>query len=578
MKKKILFALTLMAMLVCVLAISVSAEAKIYDDAPERVKLEVRTDDIIKFDDGFEFLSAYVFRDVTDLYQNSDKLAKFLDFEYVNKKAGKEYTAANIVEVDVPQGVTTVGKYIFGDNAVIKRVTFPNSITNFANATFQNSSGLEECVLEHDESSQITKFPGYMFYNCPNLKAFSMPDCFTEISDIATFTKCKAMTAVYLSKNLTNWKSGGGGGATGTFDYCDNVYFVNEPFTYDAIPQKPEVYYFPANLQSNPNDKSDFSHNSVMRNVSSINQTLVFGTGVTAFNNSYFFQGVKLNVVFLGDMELDFTYISDKTGWLGKGGNWENATYYFANEADKSIADVFDGELVTTKFVYCNAQDNTKHLTETVGLSQEANCTENKMTFDQCFCGAKINRTEVENTAYGHELNHKNGAEIISISYLSYDTVGTKTVVCATCKDECESRAEAIFTVLGSSEKVFGDGAISIGYSINKSAIEEYELTGSTFRFGVYAVSQDKLGDSDIFDENGAFANALIKEITSYKNDAFELKLSGFTDTQKDKYFAMGAYVQIEKEGNSTYSYIQLGDVAEGAKYSFVTYNSLVNE
>ena len=71
---------------------------------------------------------------------------------------------------------------------------------------------------------------------------------------------------------------------------------------------------------------------------------------------------------------------------------------------------------------------------------------------------------------------------------------------------------------------------------------------------------------------------ALTKEITSYNNDAFEMKLSGFTDAQKDKGFAMGAYVQIEVEGNSTYSYIQLGDVIDGVKYAFVTYNGLVNE
>ena len=569
MKKKILFALTLVAMLVCVLAISVSAEAKIYDDAPARVNLEVRTDDIIKFDDGFEFLSAYVFKDVTNLYQNSDKLAKFLDFEYVSKKAGKEtpYTVANIVEVDVPQGVTTVGKYIFGDNAVIKRVTFPNSITSFANATFQNSPGLEECVLEHDESSQITKFPGYMFYNCPNLKAFSMPDCFTEISDIATFAKCKAMTAVYLSKNLTNWKSGGGGGSTGTFDYCDNVYFVNEPFTYDAIPEKPAIYYFPENLQSNPDSSSDFTNNSVMRNTYGMNQTVVFGKKVTSFNNSFFFQGVKLNVVFLGDMNA-----------LAMGGSWDEATYYFANEADKTTDNVTISSYSSSRVVFCIAQDNTKHLVEKSGLSQEANCTENKMTFDQCFCGAKINRTEVENTAYGHDFNYKNGAKLISISYASYDMAGTKTVACATCKDECEAEAKAIFTPLGSSEKLFGDGAISIAYSINKSAIEEYELTGNTFKFGVYAVSEEKLGDNEIFSENGAFAGALTKEITDYKNDAFEMKLSGFTDAQKDKFFAMGAYVQIVAEGKSTYSYLQLGDVADGAKYSFVTYNGLTNE
>ncbi len=578
MKKKILFALTLVAMLVCVLAISVSAEAKIYDDAPARVNLEVRTDDIIKFDDGFEFLSAYVFKDVTNLYENNSRLANFLDFSYVNEKAGKEYTAANIVEVDIPQGVTAVGKYTFISNSVVKRVSFPDSVTSLGNAIFQSATGLEECVLEFDESSSITRFPSYMFYGCSNLKAFSMPDCFTEIYDVATFKGCTKMTAVYLSKNLTKWQSGGGGSRTATFDDCVNMYFVNEPFTYDAIPEKPTVYYFPANLQNNPEDKMDFSHNSTMRECKNINDVLVFGEKVTGFNNSYFLQNAQTSIVFLGDMSVEFSKISDKAGWLGKGGAWEKATYYFTNEADKSIADVVEGEHTITKFVYCNAHDNITHLAEKTGLSQEANCTENKMTFDQCFCGAKINRQEVEGTAYGHNLNCENGATIVSVTYATYDKAGIKVVNCATCHENCEVEAKAIFTVLGSSEKQFGDGAIAIGYEINKSAIADFEATGRTFKYGVYAVSKEKLGDNDIFGENGAFAGAMTKEITKYQNNAFELKLSGFTDAQKDKYFAMGAYVQIEAEGKSTYSYLQLGDVADGAKYSFVTYNGLTNE
>ena len=578
MKKKFLFVLTAIAMLTCLFAISVSAEVTTYTDAPERVNIEISEDDVIVFDDGYTVPSAYVFKDVKRIEQNNDKLKRYLDFSYIEGKTGKTYTVDNIRELDFPQGITHVGIYTFADNNVIKRVTFPSSITSLDNAIFQNAKGLEECVLEFDESSSMTRFPSYMFYGCSNLKAFSMPDCFTEIYNVGTFTNCKALTAVYLSKNLTKWQSGGGGTGAATFDYCDKMYFVNEPFTYDAIPEKPDIYYFPANLQSNPEDKMDFSNSSVMRNVSAINQTLVFGTGVTSFNNSYFFQGVKLNVVFLGDMKLDFSKLSDKAGWLGKGGNWENATYYFANAADKSIADVVDGEHSTTKFVYCNAQDNSKHLTEKAGLSQEANCTENKMTFDQCFCGAKINRQEVEGTAYGHNLNCENGATIVSVTYATYDKAGIKVVNCATCHENCEVEAKAIFTVLGSSEKLFGDGAIAIGYEINKSAIADFEATGKTFKYGVYAVSKEKLGDNDIFGENGAFAGAMTKEITKYQNNAFELKLSGFTDAQKDKYFAMGAYVQIEAEGKSTYSYLQLGDVADGAKYSFVTYNGLTNE
>jgi hypothetical protein len=70
-----------------------------------------------------------------------------------------------------------------------------------------------------------------------------MPDCFTSIESPRTFSNCGEMTAVYLSKNLTNWYTQGGGGLS-TFDNCSKMYFVNEPFTRDNIPEKPKVYYY----------------------------------------------------------------------------------------------------------------------------------------------------------------------------------------------------------------------------------------------------------------------------------------------------------------------------------------------
>jgi len=208
----------------------------------------------------------------------------------------------------------------------------------------------------------------------------------------------------------------------------------------------------------------------------------------------------------------------------------------------------------------------------------DATCTEPGGLKTYCLACGQIATIEKTADPLGHKLEIKDGATIVSVTYATYDASGIKVVNCATCHENCEVEAKAIFTVLGSSEKLFGDGAIAIGYEINKSAIADFEATGKTFKYGVYAVSKEKLGDNDIFGENGAFAGAMTKEITKYQNNAFELKLSGFTDAQKDKYFAMGAYVQIEAEGKSTYSYLQLGDVADGAKYSFVTYNGLTNE
>ena len=207
----------------------------------------------------------------------------------------------------------------------------------------------------------------------------------------------------------------------------------------------------------------------------------------------------------------------------------------------------------------------------------DATCTEPGGTKKYCLACGKIAEIEKTQDALGHDLLEKNGAFIISVIYDSYDRAGVKTVSCATCHESCEVEALAIFAVLGTSEKEFGNGAITIGYTVNKMAIADLEKTGKTFEYGVYAVSQANLGENDIFGADGAADGVLYQDMTKYKNDAFALSLSGFSEAQKDMAFAMGTYICVTEDGKTTYSFLQLGEVAQGERYSFVTYKSLTN-
>ena len=65
-------------------------------------------------------------------------------------------------------------------------------------------------------------------------------------------------------------------------------------------------------------------------------------------------------------------------------------------------------------------------------------------------------------------------------------------------------------------------------------------------------------------------------QITNYEFAAFELKIVGFTDTQKDTKLAMGAYVAITDGETTEYSYMQGGEPNENEKYCFVSYNDIV--
>ena len=63
-----------------------------------------------------------------------------------------------------------------------------------------------------------------------------------------------------------------------------------------------------------------------------------------------------------------------------------------------------------------------------------------------------------------------------------------------------------------------------------------------------------------------------------YQFVAFELKIVGFADNQKDVKLALGAYVAVTDGETTEYSYMQVGSLGENEKYCFVSYNDIVGK
>ena len=552
--KKLLLALTMIFVLSCLFVVSASAAVTTYDDAPARTKITVSTDDLIVFDDGFTCPTGYVFKDqstVSDSH-SSTTLPWALDFTYVNSKTGKEYNFENIVSIDIPQGVTYVGKYACKDAKNLVRVTFPDSVTGMGAAIFQSATGLKECVFEHNESSNLKTFPGYMFYGCSNLTAFNMPDCITTISDIAHFTKCTNLTAVHLSNNLETWLGSGGGSRVATFDDCNNVYFVNESFTYDNIPDKPTVYYFPSKL-TNSDKSSDFTKQSTFRECKNLNDVLVFGTGITSVSNEYIFQNGPANkIVFLGDM----TTVSTKY--------WGKTTHvYFANPNDVDLNSVtFSGGKTA---VFCNAEDNTTHLAEKT-LDVPAQCEIDAGKYTYCFCGSIMDKEAIEGTALEHDLDYVNStATLISVSYADLSKDGTKVVKCALCNADKEAKADKIFDYKGYSKN--DKGGFCMGYIVNQAALKDYEAKNGKVAYGFVASANN---DAPLNADGTAKDNVVKADLSSssYTSVDFILTADNWeAENVASAKITLNMYVIV----NNAVKYITLAgysDTAEAYKYS----------
>ena len=165
----------------------------------------------------------------------------------------------------------------------------------------------------------------------------------------------------------------------------------------------------------------------------------------------------------------------------------------------------------------------------------------------------------------------------VTIVYGEYTEIGTKTIRCIECNTVSTSEASPLFTCLGYSTKEYDGAGVTLGFSVNNSAISQYENeTGKTITYGLFLAVEEKLGDNEIFDSEGkATSGALAAEMPRGAFIKIEIKVLGLDD-YKDKLFAVGAYLVEEKDGAKKYSFLQNSAPTEGEKYYFDSYNKIV--
>ena len=573
--KKRLFLVIILAIALCVmLALTVSAEATTYGDAPARTNIQVLESDLIVFDDGFTTLSAYVVKDSTEFGWKQNAY----DFSFINGKTGKTYTYDNIKELDIPQGVVSIATSAFASNKNIVRVSFPDSVTTLGGTIFEYCSNLQKCSFEHNENSGLETIPNWFLAQCTSLTAVSFPDCVKYVTGNSFIGGCTSLGAVYLPKNLISTE--GGQNTNGTYGGCTNMYFVNEPFTYDNIPAKPDVYYFPAGYKSITGEAFDTCKN--------LNKVLVFQADGVTFDNAWTFENVqngeggKPIIVFTGDV----TSVSV--------GSWNVDKILFsnANDVDTTTAGVSGSKTL----VFCaNESDVSKHLTSPKHSSiTPATCYSNKIELNKCFCGKTLSEGEVENTMLDHVYKTSNscivGAQCenfehcgAELSPIAQEHAMSQTVIYAQgftksgvhskfCTNEnCTVEDKdivlsPIFVAKGystNSEKT----AINGGYTVNLDALEIYEGVNGNITYGIVIANAEKFDGKSFFDESNKVntTKALQVEIDDeYSN--FDCSINFGSTANSDLKLIICAYVI---EGDNV-TFIQ-ADSGEAVDSSLVT-------
>lgn len=132
------------------------------------------------------------------------------------------FRETSIAELNLSEGVKTIGNYAFQGCGSLTSVTFPSSIESVGEKAFANCGSVQTVqinsikgatfgnrVFESCENlttltiapNSITDIPNYMFYNCTALKNVSLPEGIKSIG-VSSFSECGALTEIELPNSL----------------------------------------------------------------------------------------------------------------------------------------------------------------------------------------------------------------------------------------------------------------------------------------------------------------------------------------------------------------------------------------
>jgi hypothetical protein len=104
------------------------------------------------------------------------------------------YNSRWIESIEIPNSVTSIGKYAFADCVFLKSVTIPNSVTNIGDYAFSRCSGLTSATI----GKSVKNIGDYAFYNCSNLlritcRGINPPICGKDVFLGVDTKKCEIL-------------------------------------------------------------------------------------------------------------------------------------------------------------------------------------------------------------------------------------------------------------------------------------------------------------------------------------------------------------------------------------------------
>ncbi|GMH83109.1 hypothetical protein TrVE_jg558 [Triparma verrucosa] len=97
--------------------------------------------------------------------------------------------ATNLVAVDIPEGITSIGRWSFMYCYSLKDIRFPKSLTKIGDWSFADCSSLEEVDLLHTEVQELGEGA---FWDCTSLREMKVPNSL-QTPGYSVFRNCSKL-------------------------------------------------------------------------------------------------------------------------------------------------------------------------------------------------------------------------------------------------------------------------------------------------------------------------------------------------------------------------------------------------
>lgn len=141
-------------------------------------------------------------KNVDDVYEKVREVVLEADNETISAYPDNLKFFANIIDVIIPEGITSIANRAFYSNEQIRSIKMSNTVVNIGQYAFYYCSNLIEIAF----SENLTVIPKYACYNCNSLLSVVIPNSVTIIEDSA-FGYCQKLLSVTLGSNVTNISS-----------------------------------------------------------------------------------------------------------------------------------------------------------------------------------------------------------------------------------------------------------------------------------------------------------------------------------------------------------------------------------